>query len=1407
MMQKAEGVWTRRVAMSMAMALLLGAPGARAANDPAARFRGAPTYDLLITNVQWEAGTEEYSFVTFDLSWGHSWRAKWVEPAKTSVTGKDMEVESWDAAWVFVKFLPDKDTRSSIERNHWQHAALDPDPTHHVMPAGATNTVRLFDGGNRGMGVFIYRDALGTGPNNFKGIKLRWMHGSVAGQKIDPAKAGLRVYPISMVYVPEGPFKVGSGGDTGFTKFPDGPTVPMANGDYMGAINVELGSRTDGSWRGGPVVPFLVDAEWNGPVAEGTRARRVGAKTGQLWSVLTFAEYWVDRPSVGSTGFLNDDYPTGYEAFYCMKYDLTQGQYVDFVNSLPPDVAAGRAFLADEVGCDYPLGEDGVNKIKVDIGPEYKPYFFNEKAGLTIIVSTLVEECRAKGVLKAKELDVGKENDNQENTPGGDMVESVLGEIDRKEAAAKQKKITKVPPVYSARLPFRSCSGVSRQDVYAYAVWSGMRPMTELESGKAGQGPRNPGAFENHTVTNNGTAADNWAAAAASLKDLVDVGQPTERFARGNHAGGYGSPLTVFRVGCFATPTSDQAAAAASYWGILELGGGLSVLYREYQGTHGDGTTPAGKPGGSTARGMAPFDGPPDWPKRIWEYIPGRHVWDRGRLVISAANRTKKATPPPAPAMAKPSPASAAPSPASATASRVADAITITNLKWEPGTKDYSTISFDLAWSNSWRATWTEPAEKNATGKPLRLENWDAAWVFIKFRPAGASALLHATVSPVAADHRVPTDAKLDVGLSDEGSKGVGVFIYRSAVGSGANNFKNIKLRWLHGTDKVPDKATFKDSQLRAYAIGMVYVPGGQFQSRVPWEKAVTTIRLGDATKEGGCRVLTNTPVYAECPNGYNAFYSTKYAISQGQYADYLNAQGPARGGPGLYGVSRYMIRCDTNAEVYVAEVPDRGCNFLGWPQILNYEAWAGLRPLTDLEYEKACRGPRAVARAEDAWAAGMCAPAAGLSKDLFPDLPDIDAGASYWGIRGLSLSGCVHEWPGIIFENERGRGFKGTHGEGHPVLPKDWPGTCSLHVRDAPFPAGTVATWVSPDDIDRVVTLGENLVFMYTGRYGARAVRTAPPVVDSFSPLQIDRMPNLTGMDLGIFNLSGSFRNDGDQPLRVELDTPLPEACFPDGAASRAFTAAPKVATPFKVMIVLSRDSAARAAQGGRTLPVRIRIPGGEVLAEQSLDPQILVEPTEGSRSAIATLTGGEVALRFTNAANRAFAMTVELLPLSGIVIPTTSRRVVVAPDAAARVLFPVPRQGFVNDGLFRIVYRVGVSNGVPQNGEAAVDMRRQTRWWVGRKIQSMPKGDAESPEMGEGGGLDDRVASTDFLFRSNVPPKDWKEATYGAGLPFGSLGALSSHGSSVLAVTRVLASADAQAVANIYHAQPTRV
>jgi hypothetical protein len=42
------------------------------ANDPAARFHGAPTYDLLVTNVSWKVVNADYTEVTFDLSWSGS---------------------------------------------------------------------------------------------------------------------------------------------------------------------------------------------------------------------------------------------------------------------------------------------------------------------------------------------------------------------------------------------------------------------------------------------------------------------------------------------------------------------------------------------------------------------------------------------------------------------------------------------------------------------------------------------------------------------------------------------------------------------------------------------------------------------------------------------------------------------------------------------------------------------------------------------------------------------------------------------------------------------------------------------------------------------------------------------------------------------------------------------------------------------------------------------------------------------------------------------------------------------------------------------------------------------------------------------------------------------------------------
>ena len=104
-----------------------------------------------------------------------------------------------------------------------------------------------------------------------------------------------------------------------------------------------------------------------------------------------------------------------------------------------------------------------------------------------------------------------------------------------------------------------------------------------------------------------------------------------------------------------------------------------------------------------------------------------------------------------------------------------------------------SEVTFDLFWENSWRAKWTEPADKNVTGKELPVENWEAVWVFVKFKKPGDDGFSRATLSARAIDHRMPAGATCSVGLT--GGKGMGVFIYRDAPGKGTMDLKNVKLR------------------------------------------------------------------------------------------------------------------------------------------------------------------------------------------------------------------------------------------------------------------------------------------------------------------------------------------------------------------------------------------------------------------------------------------------------------------------------------------------------------------------------------------------------------------------------------------------------------------------------------
>jgi len=82
-------------------------------------------------------------------------------------------------------------------------------------------------------------------------------------------------------------------------------------------------------------------------------------------------------------------------------------------------------------------------------------------------------------------------------------------------------------------------------------------------------------------------------------------------------------------------------------------------------------------------------------------------------------------------------------------------------------------VSFSLAWDNSWRAKWEEPAEKNVTGRTATIGKRDAAGCSSS---SGQQARTHSRTACFSerADHRVPASAALDVGLSEAGTNGVG---------------------------------------------------------------------------------------------------------------------------------------------------------------------------------------------------------------------------------------------------------------------------------------------------------------------------------------------------------------------------------------------------------------------------------------------------------------------------------------------------------------------------------------------------------------------------------------------------------------------------------------------------------
>ncbi len=448
-----------------------------------------------------------------------------------------------------------------------------------------------------------------------------------------------------------------------------------------------------------------------------------------------------------------------------------------------------------------------------------------------------------------------------------------------------------------------------------------------------------------------------------------------------------------------------------------------------------------------------------------------------------------------------------------------ANNIQVSNTTLTGNTGTQVMVQFDIGWENSWRGG--------------GVSNWDAAWVFVKYKLPGDGGFSHMLLEPNG--HVAPSGSLVETGLISPAlahnattNPAVGVFIRRDADGTGTFTANGVQLRWNYGALGF----AFEDiREVRVYAIEMAYINQGAFYLGTGGTET-NAFRNGSTGlpyqifQEGGTINIASSQLWADgeieagtlppaFPKGYAASYMMKYEMSQQQYVDFLNSLPRSQQvsrvesdiSPGLSvitntfvmtatttGTDRNGIRCDgtidpQNSITFYCDAnengtggePDDGqwvsCNNLMTKDVLAYLDWSGLRPMTELEYEKACRGPLPPVMNEYPWrTTSIVGPAAYTLSDPFTANEGIasgystssgnatyangesrrsgifaahpsnngrtSAGAGYYG--NMDLAGNQYEVT-ISAGNAAGRAYTGIHGNGalslvggHDVV--NWP-------------------------------------------------------------------------------------------------------------------------------------------------------------------------------------------------------------------------------------------------------------------------------------------------------------------------------------------------------------------------------